>query len=96
MTVVADNVPGGDTPKFRNLWNHIGKKLPKKGRSGGKTLDPLSLPPELLSALDALYGHYSKTFELWEDARIGRATCFHRGLQQHGHIGTGLQICFRI
>lgn len=26
---VADNVPGGDTPKFRNLWDHIGKKLPK-------------------------------------------------------------------
>jgi hypothetical protein len=22
---VADNVPGGDTPKFRNLWEHIGK-----------------------------------------------------------------------
>lgn len=68
---VADNVPGGDTPKFRNLWDHIGKKLPKKGRTGGKALDPLSLPPELLSALDALYGHYEKTFELWEEARIG-------------------------
>lgn len=64
-------VEGGDTPKFRNLWDHIGKDLPKKGRSGGKSLDPLSLPPELLSALDALYGHYAKTFELWEAARIG-------------------------
>lgn len=40
---VADNVPGGDTPKFRNLWEHIGKKLPKKGRgASGKSLDPLS------------------------------------------------------
>ncbi len=29
---VADNVPGGDTPKFRNLWQHISKRLPKKGR----------------------------------------------------------------
>lgn len=29
---VADNIPGGEMPKFRNLWQHIGKKLPKKGR----------------------------------------------------------------
>jgi len=68
---VADNVAGGDTPKFRNLWDYIGKKLPKKGRTGGKSLDPLSLPPELLSALDALYGHYKQTFDLWEAAGIG-------------------------
>ena len=25
----------------------------------------------LLSALDALYGHYQKTFDLWEQAKIG-------------------------
>ena len=68
---VADNVPGGDTPKFRNLWDHIGKKLPKKGRSAGKSLDPLTLPAELLTALEALYGHYRKTFELWENEGIG-------------------------
>ena len=68
---VADNVPGGDTPKFRNLWEYIGKKLPKKGRGAGKALDPLSLPAELLTALEALYGHYSKTFELWENEGIG-------------------------
>jgi type III restriction enzyme len=69
---VADNVPGGDTPKFRNLWDHIGKKMPKKGRgASGRSLDPLSLPAELLTALEALYGHYAKTFELWEQEGIG-------------------------
>jgi type III restriction enzyme len=69
---VADNVPGGDTPKFRNLWEFIGKRLPKKGRAAsGKTLDPLSLPAELLTALEALYGHYQKTYALWEEAQIG-------------------------
>ena len=67
---VADNVPGGDTPKFRNLWDHIGKKLPKKGRGSSGKLDPLSLPVDLLTALDALYGHYKKTFEMWEEADI--------------------------
>lgn len=67
---VADNVPGGDTPKFRNLWEHIGKKMPKKGRGAGKNLDPLSLPAELQSALDALYGHYEETFHLWHETGI--------------------------
>lgn len=68
---VADNVPGGDTPKFRNLWENIGKKMPKKGRGqAGKALDPLSLPAELQTALEALYGHYQKTFALWEEAGI--------------------------
>jgi type III restriction enzyme len=68
---IADNIPGGDAPKFRNLWETIGKKMPKKGRGGGgKSLDPLSLPVELLTALDALYGHYEKTFNAWREERI--------------------------
>lgn len=68
---VADNIPGVDMPKFRNLWEYIGKKLPKKGRSSGKLPDPLSLPVELLTALEALYGHYEKTFKLWQEEGIG-------------------------
>ncbi len=68
---VADNIPGADVPKFRNLWEHIGKKMPKKGRgTSGKSLDPLSLPAELQTALEALYGHYQKTFDLWQTAGI--------------------------
>ncbi len=67
---VADNVPGSEMPKFRNLWEHIRKKMPKKGRGKAKGLDPLSLPPELLTALEALYGHYCKTFDLWQESGI--------------------------
>lgn len=73
---VADNIPGGDTPKFRNLWEHIGKKLPKKGRATAKSLDPLSLPVELLTALEALYGHYEETYKLWKDAGINEPPVF--------------------
>ena len=62
---VADNIPGGDTPKFRNLWEHIRTRMPQKGRGKAKSLDPLTLPPELQTALEALYGHYRKTFDLW-------------------------------
>ncbi|KAF0115608.1 MAG: type III restriction enzyme [Rhodospirillaceae bacterium] len=62
---IADNIPGGDMPRFRSLWASIGKKMPKAGRGGGRALDPLSLPAELQTALYALYGHYEKTFTLW-------------------------------
>ena len=73
---VADNIPGGDMPKFRNLWEHIRPKMPKKGRGRAGGLDPLSLPLQLQTALEALYGHYEKTFELWQNAGIEVPPCF--------------------
>jgi type III restriction enzyme len=73
---VADNIPGADMPMFRNLWEHIGKKMPKKGRGKNNSLDPLSLPPQLQTALEALYGHYEKTYELWEKSGIRVPPCF--------------------
>ena len=62
---IADNIPGGDMPKFRELWKHVGPKMPKKGRGKSGSLDPLDLPNDLQTALEALYGHYAKTFALW-------------------------------
>ena len=73
---VADNIPGGDVPKFRNLWEHIRSRMPKKGRGKAGDLDPLSLPVELQTALEALYGHYKKTYDLWEDAGVRVPPCF--------------------
>src|SRR6266404_1352275 len=68
---VSDNVPGADMPIYRELWKHIGKRMPKKGRAKSGILDPLSLPVELQTALDALYGHYQKTYALWQQENIG-------------------------
>ena len=73
---VADNIPGNDMPKFRNLWEYIGKRMPKKGRGKAKTLDPLSLPVELQTAMEALYGHYKKTYELWKENNVHVPPCF--------------------
>lgn len=67
---VADNVPEVDMPMFRNLWEHIGGIMPKKGRANYKSLDPLSLPKKLYAAIDALYGHYAKIFEEWQERQI--------------------------
>ncbi|MBB3763443.1 BPTD_3080 family restriction endonuclease [Sphingomicrobium lutaoense] len=67
---IIDNVSGGDTPMFRNLWEVLQKepvKLPKKGRSAGIEYNPQKLPSPLLAAIDALYGHYVKTFEAWKE-----------------------------
>ena len=73
---VADNIPGSEMPKFRNLWEHISKKMPKKSRGKSQNLDPLSLPVELQTALEALYGHYKKTYDLWEKEGIRVPPCF--------------------
>ncbi len=73
---VADNDPSADVPKFRNLWEHVGKRMPKKGAAGAGSLDPLKIPVELQTALEALYGHYERTFELWRQAGIDVPPCF--------------------
>jgi type III restriction enzyme len=73
---VADNIPGNEMPMYRNLWEHIRDKMPKKGRGKAGSLDPLSIPVELQTALEALYGHYEKTFNLWQQAGIKVPPCF--------------------
>ena len=73
---VAENIPGDDMPMYRNLWENIRKDMPKKGRGQGGELDPLKLPTRLQTALDALYGHYEKTFKLWQERQIGVPPCF--------------------
>jgi len=72
---VADNIPGAEMPVFRELWEHVGKDLPKSAR-GASSFDPLALPTKLKTAIDALYGHYEKTYRLWEDAGIKVPPCF--------------------
>lgn len=72
---VADNT-NADVPLYRDLWENIRKQMPKKGRATGGSLDPAALPPPLLTALDALYGHYVETFEAWQQANIAVPPCF--------------------
>ncbi|TIU87602.1 MAG: restriction endonuclease, partial [Mesorhizobium sp.] len=68
---VSDNAVNAETPVFRNLWDYIGKEMPKKGKGKSGELDPLQLPPKLQTALYALYSHYEKEYEAWERAGIG-------------------------
>ncbi|MDW7712421.1 MAG: DEAD/DEAH box helicase family protein [Deferrisomatales bacterium] len=73
---VAENIPGDEMPVYRNLWENIRKDMPKKGRGSGAELDPLRLPTRLQTALQVLYGHYEKTYRLWQEAGISVPPCF--------------------
>ena len=73
---VAENIPGDEMPVYRNLWENIRRDMPKKGRGQGGELDPLKLPTRLQTALQALYGHYEKTFKLWLEKGIRVPPCF--------------------
>ncbi len=69
---VADSSVTAEAPIYRDLWEHIGKKMPKKGAGKSGQLDPLSadFPAQLQTALYALYSHYEETYEAWERAGI--------------------------
>jgi type III restriction enzyme len=73
---VAENLPGEEMPMFRNLWENIRSDMPRMGRGRSSNLDPLKLPTRLQTALQALYGHYEKTFKLWQEAGITVPPCF--------------------
>lgn len=71
---VSDNISSLEVPMYRNLWENIRDKMPKKGRIS--TFQPQDLPSPLITAIDGLYGQYEKTFERWKDASISVPPCF--------------------
>jgi type III restriction enzyme len=75
---VADNSVTGEAPIYRELWKHIGKRMPKKGAGKSGDLDPLaaSFPAELQTALYALYSHYAETYEVWKKAGLDTPPVF--------------------
>lgn len=83
---IADNIPGGDAPKFRNLWDNLrGTDLPKKGRGKAGPIDPLKIPAMLQTALEALLQYLYSLAGKWR----GRATGFHRCLPKHRDLKSG-------
>ena len=74
---VSDNeISRGDMPKYRALWEHIRSKMPRQSRGNAGRLDPLSIPVELQTALQALYGHYARIYDQWRQAGISTTPCF--------------------
>ena len=50
----------------------------KKSSQGNKELDPLAIPAELQTALSTLYGHYEKTYNLWQNMKSVFPLLHHR------------------
>lgn len=75
---VAENIPNAaaEMPTFRNLWENIRSDMPKTGRGKSTGLDPLAIPTKLQTALQALYGHYERTHNLWMESGIAVPPCF--------------------
>jgi len=76
---VAENIPGDEMPMYRDLWENLKTakpRLPRAGRNVAGNLDPLRLPTLLQTALESLYGHYEKTFKLWQETGIKAPPCF--------------------
>ena len=66
---VSDDVSRTAMPKLRNLWDHIGRRMPKRGPGKGRPpLDPRRLRALFETAFQALYSHYERTFQDWEKA----------------------------
>ena len=83
---VSNNIASDQMPMFRELWKHIGTKMPKKARGSTAPPDPRNLPVELQTAMEALYGHYVKTSEMWEESNSRYTTVLYLRLQQHGFL----------
>ena len=84
---VADNIPGGDMPKYRVLWETIRGDMPKRGRGKAKgALDPLrpagTTPDRAAGPLRTLREDFPDLEQSW----YYRPTLFHSGLQQHLHV----------
>ena len=94
---VADNIPGADVPLFRNLWDHIRPKMPKKGRGSGRPARP---PQHSLSSCRQRSRPSTattrETYRLWHEAGVEVASLLHRRLQQHGDFQAGLRLHLRL
>ena len=67
---VADNLPGGDMPIYRELWKHIGSKMPKKGRGKSGELNPLDLPNENRGSIPLGSANHIRQFGVWSRPNV--------------------------
>ena len=93
---VAENIPGGDMPMFRNLWENIRKDMPKKGR--GKARGPRPPRPSHPTP-DGAPGALRPLREDLQAVGGGadlRAPVLHRRLQQHVDLQARLRLHLRL
>ena len=70
---VSDNIPTAKMPVFRDLWENIKDEM---HQGGHRDPNPLDIPLKLQTAFHALYGHYRKHYDLWQQEDIGTHPVF--------------------
>ena len=93
---VAENIPGDEMPVYRNLWEHIRKDMPKKGRGAGGDLDPLKLPTQAADRARGALRALPEDLRAVAAARHLRPALLHRRLPEHGHLEAGLRLHLRL
>lgn len=71
---VEDSSMRSSGPTYRELWQNIKDKLPKKGRRTDEETGEPRLPAELEGALESLYSNYKKYYDQWEKSKTEGAT----------------------
>ena len=93
---VADNVPHSDMPVLRELWKHIGKRMPKGNRRSVANLDPAHASRRACQrAASSLRALRQDVRPLAEGRHPGPALLHHR-LQQHRHVQARLRLRVRL
>ncbi|MGI9306973.1 MAG: BPTD_3080 family restriction endonuclease [Gammaproteobacteria bacterium] len=67
---VEDGATEEKIPIYRNIYQHVKDRLPKRGRSKQRNLDPNDLPSQLTGALESLYRNYKKTYDMWRQVSV--------------------------
>ena len=63
---VDDDVAATDQATYLNLWDHVGKQLPKRANRKAQSDSQWVPPKELQGAMESLYRSYEKRFCRWE------------------------------
>jgi len=63
----VDDDAAGDLVTYLNLWEVVGKQLPKKSLAS-IDVDSWMMPPELQGAIESLYRSYSDSYQQWEES----------------------------
>ena len=94
---VADNIPGGEMPKFRNLWEHIRHEDAEEGpRQSGKNSIRSAFPPSCRPRSTRSTATTRRPSSSGSEAGIRVPPVLHRRLQQHVDLEAGLRLHLRL
>ena len=81
---------------FRNLWEHIRTRMPKKGRGKAEALDPLKLPVAAADRAGSALRPLREDLRALGGRRDQGPALLHHRLQEHRHLEARLRLHLRL